>query len=331
MGRPPLDRDALLQRLLQLDLSLPKAELARRLGIGITTFKTLLGLWAASGRIAYRKMRPAAIVAKPQDSFRLPAGYQPATSLKPIISATIALSDSERAPTRERAQRSGLLAQEAETVPVQPSVEQGPGRAQPGQKQVVQSGEEPEREFELDDGRRVRGPYIWNHARRLTQNEVKRILEAWQNKPFRAPLIDGLAHALRRSYLTRWAQAHGRPEMACPYFKWENQPPPRPGKNGKTKPPRRTGNRALFAKAAERWAEAIAHRGMALNDFMDAVEDLCPRQMKFPTLQMVAGALGEKAKEWAHPSERGNGIQAWTDKKGQEWVNVEGVGPVPIY
>lgn len=163
----------------------------------------------------------------------------------------------------------------------------------------------------LSDGTDATNLWLWANAHRMASVDVEMILNTPRFDRLAKAMLAGFAESLRVCYRRRWAATLGKPIRM-----WKDQP------------------QALraFEAAARVWAEEYARRGMTVDKFLDAAQELRPKSVKFPTPQMIGGpALGEAIRNWI-PREERQTDASWSaheDSDGLCWINNnDGQGPI---
>lgn len=162
----------------------------------------------------------------------------------------------------------------------------------------------------LSTGEVVTNMYVFANGCRLEQADVNRILSVPSLKVFRAAMLRCFARSIRDVYRMRWCAAHKKLANS-----WRDT----------------SRSDSSFMKAAEYLAVEYINRGMSTSQFLDAVNEMRPRTLKFITADLV-GSIGSRVAAWLPPEQRDTN-KGWTshmDTKGTQWVTPSGETPVIV-
>lgn len=177
--------------------------------------------------------------------------------------------------------------------------------------EVFCAPESDDRRYKLHGGTKVTATYIYYNVLSLSDEDVRCLLNA---RRWKKPLIDGTANLIFRSYKEGWARAH---RCSPSHYK-----PRRPHRI-----------RVSFKDAAKLYLEQKLERGWSPQEWLAAAEDLTPKNVKYPTPQMLGGWLGDKVQSYVPKDKRvdhhkvkriRNAEIPWNDSSGVEWYFVDG-------
>lgn len=330
-----LDDQAIFRRFKRLDLSKPKAALARELGISENKFYQLLKLWTAAGSVelhpvigprltsqlsvstpVLRKCTQADDLTSQKCTQETP--LEPMTSLPQDGLTSHDLTSQDGTRPRPDAPASYLAMQEATAYALDlRSRAAHAARAKAAAPQETGKLKQEERcRIHLSNGVKADTMWIRFNAMKLSQEDMATILGLPGSfRAFMKPLAETAGRVMEQKFTQRWAKAHGRSKSHWKPSVQLNAAPVA----------------IHFRKAAMLWAGEYARRGLTMDQFLDAAEEMCPKSMKYPNPSMLCGPwLSERITEWVLPEDRvAHRYDSWTDKAGTQWIQTDD-GPVPI-
>ena len=165
--------------------------------------------------------------------------------------------------------------------------------------------------FHSSSGEKMLPRIVRLHALRLPPADVERIMNGPMLGRHREAMLDEMLHVFIKKYKMRWSATHEASPVFC----------------------RLPANHvSMFNRAVLNWIHQYVLRGLTMDQFLQAAEEMCPRNLKYPTPSMMAGGfLAERIAEWMPHTDRPMAKYPTWQQNGMTWIDLGGEdGPVPI-
>jgi hypothetical protein len=162
----------------------------------------------------------------------------------------------------------------------------------------------------LSTGEVVTNMHVFANGWRMEPTDVARILNTPSLKAFKTALLHCFAHSIRSAYRAKWCSVYKKLQNS-----WRDTP-----RSDKS-----------FMRAAEYLAVEHCNRGMSSGQFIDAINEMRPKSIRFVTADLV-GAMASRIEAWIPPEQRevNKGWTSHMDTQGVQWVTPVGEAPVIV-